>query len=180
MTHSAFTDSSTRNTPEPGGSPRLSKGRQAKRGQNERPLVAGRSGIVTSGLLVYSAIRQASSPPTTRYAVAAHDIAPGHVLSPDDVSYTAIDLPHAVQVGALRPDTKLDGVTALGPVAKGELLQSGALVRRPRSARLFSFPIDTAFAVGGRIGPGLRVAVYSTDDDDAVLVAPSPRRMQWS
>jgi hypothetical protein len=170
------------------------KGRRSRRDRRprrpatvsrDRRLVAGRPSVVPSaraslgallcllaGLLTYVAIDRAHQPPTTRFAVAARDLAPGDILGPADVALVTMDLPSAVRSRAVEGslDT-LDGVTILGPLARGELLQRGALVRRATPLPTFSFPVQAEYANAGRVRPGSRVSIYATDGNDTRLVA---------
>lgn len=164
------------------------RGRRTRRAaalRRERQLVAGRPSVVPSaraslgallcllaGLLTYVAIDRAQRPPTTRFAVAARDLAPGDILRPADVELVTMELPSAVRSRAVEGSlATLDGVTILGPLARGELLQRGALVRRATPLPTFSFPVLAEYANAGRVRPGSRVSIYATDDDDTRLIA---------
>ena len=125
-----------------------------------------------AGLLTYLAIDRSNRPPTTHFAVAHRDLAPGEVLSESDVESVTMDLPSGLRSRAVEGDLgALKGVTVLGPVAAGELLQRGMLVRRATSASTFSFPIQAEFALGGRLRSGSRVDLYGTEGDKTTLVA---------
>ena len=76
-----------------------------------------------------------------------------HHAASDTASLRAID----------RSDD-LIGATVLGPVAKGELLQIANIIKKvggPGSQE-FSFPIEAAFAAGGRLRSSDRVDVIAT------------------
>lgn len=152
-----------------------------------RRLLAGRPGVVPSSravvgavlcmlaaLLTFGAFQQANRPPRTVFAVAARDLAPGETLTLSDVEFIALDLPTAQRVQAVESGEQLDKTTVLGPVSKGELIQRGMLVRRGSTDPTFSFRVESAQALAGRLRPGSLIAIYaagvpgSSGTDDAM------------
>jgi hypothetical protein len=109
--------------------------------------------------------------------VAARDLAPGETLKLNDVEFVAMDLPTAQRVQAVESGEQLDKTTVLGPVSKGELIQRGMLVRRGSTDPTFSFRVDSAQALAGRLRPGSLVAIYAAGipgnagDDAMKLIA---------
>jgi Flp pilus assembly protein CpaB len=155
---------------------------------SRRRLLAGRPGVVPSSravvgallcmlaaLLTFGAFQQANRPPRTTYAVAVRDLAPGETLTSTDIEFVALDLPTAQRVQAVETSDQLEDTTVLGPVSKGELLQRGMLVRRGTKEPMFSFKVDSALALAGRLRPGALVAIYAAgvqgSDDAMKLVA---------
>jgi Flp pilus assembly protein CpaB len=157
---------------------------------SRRRLLAGRPGVVPSSravvgallcmlaaLLTFGAFQQANRPPRTVFAVAARDLAPGETLKLNDVEFVAMDLPTAQRVQAVESGEQLDKTTVLGPVSKGELIQRGMLVRRGSTDPTFSFRVDSAQALAGRLRPGSLVAIYAAGipgnagDDAMKLIA---------
>jgi Flp pilus assembly protein CpaB len=155
-----------------------------------RRLLAGRPGVVPSSravvgallcmlaaLLTFGAFQQANRPPRTIFAVAARDLAPGETLTSADIEFVALDLPTAQRVQAVEASDQLEETTVLGPVSKGELLQRGMLVRRGTKEPMFSFKVDGALALAGRLRPGALVAIYAAgvqgSDDEMKLIATS-------
>ena len=152
-----------------------------------RRLLAGRPGVMPSSravlgsllcmmaaLLTFAAFQEANRPPRTSFAVAARDLAPGDVLRPSDFEFVAISLPSSQRTQAVEDVAALENTTVLGPVANGELLQRGMLVRRSTPDRIVSFPMKSAYALAGRLRVGTRVSIYATlesDTDPVALVA---------
>jgi hypothetical protein len=155
---------------------------------SRRRLLAGRPGVVPSSravvgallcmlaaLFTFGAFQQANRPPRTTYAVAARDLAPGETLTLKDIEFVAVDLPTPQRVQAVETSDQLEETTVLGPVSKGELLQRGMLVRRGTKEPTFSFKVDSALALAGRLRPGAVVAIYAAgvpgSDEAMKLVA---------
>ena len=140
-------------------------------------LVAARPSIVPSAraivgallctlaaALTLTAYTTANRAPTTRFVVAAHDLEPGAALTANDLELVTMRLPSTVRAGAVEHPTDLIGANVLGPVAKGELLQVGNLIKKAGgpNAREVSFPIEVALSAGGRIRSADRVSVIAT------------------
>lgn len=138
-------------------------------GTRRRTIPGGRAAV--GGLLVtlsvlgtYSAHRAASAPPTTRYLVAARDLAPGHVITGDDLRFVALDLPGRLgRSGAFTDPSRVIGSATIGPLGAGELVQATALTAPDElTGQRISFPLDAAFALDGTLRAGDRVDVIAT------------------
>ena len=168
-----------------------------------RGLPTGRS--VLGGLLValaalgtYVAATSGGDAPTTRYAVATHDLAPGTTLGPADVRLVALELPTEQATGTFSDTRSLLGGALRGPVQSGSLL-TDALVERQRSGfagadgagdagdapsdgsgdgsgvgsapyREVSVALPAARALDGSLRPGDRVDVVATDGDASFVL----------
>ena len=123
--------------------------------------------------------------PSTRYVVAAHDLAPGQRLGPGDLELVAMDLPNGVARHALTSPDGLGRVVTTGPVDAGELVQTSHLARSTgsRTTRELSLVVEADWAVGGSLRPGDRVDVLVTYGDgvnsstDVVLSSTTVRRI---
>ena len=165
-----------------------------------RGLPTGRS--VLGGLLValaalgtYVAATGGGDGPTTRFAVATHDLAPGTTLGPADVRLVALELPTEQATGTFSDTGSLLGGALRGPVQSGSLL-TDALVERQRSGlaradeaggrssegsgdessdgsapyREVSVALPAAKALDGSLRPGDRVDVVATDGDASFVL----------
>lgn len=128
------------------------------------------SRAVVGGLLVavaavgiFAAVGGAGRGPSTRYAVAAHDLPAGEVVTADDFEMVAVDLPEDVRVNAFARPDNLVGAVVVGPVASGELIQAGGLAA-PTDGDVpsLSISIDRADANGGQLENGEFVQVFVT------------------
>ena len=90
----------------------------------------------------------------------------------------------AVPDGALASVADAAGTVAAVDLVAGEVLLSSRLtdpaavaglvpVEVPPGAQAFTFPVAIDVAVGGRLAPGDRIAVYASFDDAALGVAPA-------
>lgn len=101
--------------------------------------------------------------PVARYVVAARPLSPGHLLTADDLTTVAVDLPESLAGRAFQDASGLTGTTVLAPLAAGELVQAGALVRTSGDGRReLSFPVETDLALGGALVPGESIDVIAT------------------
>lgn len=148
--------------------------------RRRRPLPGGRA--VVGGLLVaaaavgvFAAYADATAGPRDRYVVAARDLAPGARLTGADLALRPIDLPAPLSGRAFRDEGSLVGAMVVGPVAAGELVQAGAVVRPEGGAgtREVSFAVPRARALGGRLAGGERVDVVATYGTGAEAVTVS-------
>ncbi len=155
---------------------------------SKRRFLAGRPGIMPSSravlgsllcmiaaLLTFAAFQEAKRPPRTTFAVATRDLAPGDVLGAGDVEMVSITLPSNQRTQAIEDMSALENTAVLGPVAKGELLQRGMLIRRASPDRMVSFPVRSAYAMAGRLRAGTRISLYATSDtgDEPVALVAS-------
>lgn len=106
------------------------------------------------------------------YFVAASNLAPGHVLTPDDVLPQLLDLPRELAASSLHQDAETDlvGAVVLGPVGAGELLQRAGLTPpgidgQDTSAVEFSFTLPEGRAPRS-LRAGEHVAMLSTTGRD--------------
>lgn len=139
-----------------------------------RRLPNGRA--ITGGLLVsvaalgaYAAAATPSSS-SSGYVVAARDLAPGDVVSADDLAIAGADLSPDIASGAFLETDDVVGAVVLGPVDAGELVQRGALAAGPGPdpAAQLSFAVDADRAVDGDLAAGDRIdllATYGTGTD---------------
>ena len=113
---------------------------------------------------LYNASVRASAHPRATYLVAAHDLAPGHTLVADDLRTASLDLSPTLAGRAFGNPLRIVGASTLGPVAAGELLQAGALLRNESgsSGRELSLPIDASLAVAGTLRAGERIDIIAT------------------
>jgi Flp pilus assembly protein CpaB len=127
---------------------------------------------VVGGLLVavaavgtFAAVSGAGRGPDTSYVVAARDVEPGSVLTPDDLEVVAIDLPDPVRGGAFTRPGEVVGAVAVGPLAEGDLVQAAGLAPGD-PLPTFSIALPEADANGGDLGPGDVVQVFATYGSD--------------
>ena len=126
-------------------------------------VLAGALGV----LLTLSVLRSADS--TQPVLVAAHDLAPGTVISDRTVNVSRVH----VEASVLATLFGADQVSALSDhivtttVHQGELIARGVVsaVDARTSTRVMSFSIARARAVGGRLSIGDRVDVLAVDHD---------------
>jgi pilus assembly protein CpaB len=126
-------------------------------------VLAGALGV----LLTLTVLRSADH--TRPVIVAAHDLAPGTVISDASVHVARIHADASVlatlfdadQLGALR------GRVVTATVQQGELVARGAVsaLDAHTSSRVMSFPIARARAVGGKLSTGDRVDILAVDHD---------------
>ena len=151
--------------------------RSARRRSDEPVRVAARPAVmpgtravvgallcVLAALLTIAAYARANRAPTTTYVVAAGDLEPGAAIERNDVQLVTMHLPAPLRARAVDRIDDLIGATLLGPVAKGELVQIGNVIKKAGgpSSQEFSFPISSAFAAAGRLRGGERVDVIAT------------------
>jgi Flp pilus assembly protein CpaB len=96
--------------------------------------------------------------------VAARTVTAGAVLHRADLTTVAIDLPRSLAGRTFASPGALEHAVTLGPLAAGELVQSGnVLPRRGTTPRPeLSFGIDSERAVAGTLRPGDTIDVLVT------------------
>lgn len=151
--------------------------------RRRRPLPAGRAAL--GGLLVavaavgtFAAASGAAEDRRLSYVVARSDLAVGARVARSDLATGRMDLPDFVRRRAFRPDEVdgLVGALVIGPVARGELVQSSSVALGAAGAgRQVSFALDPARAVGGQLQPGEFVDVVATVDGVTAAVVRSAR-----
>jgi hypothetical protein len=139
---------------------------------------------VTGGFLVavasigtFAAYRGSASGPSTRYAIAAHDIDAGQTVGPDDVKTAPVDLPGDLAAHAFADAAAIVGRVAVAPIAGGELVQTSAVTDREKADPRYelSLPVERARALGGDLDAGELVDVVATvgagEDAETTVVA---------
>jgi Flp pilus assembly protein CpaB len=148
--------------------PRRRTGRRAAL-PNGRAVVGGLL-VAAAAVGTYAAWVSADDAPTTRYAVAARDVAVGEVLEAADLELVAIDAPATIAAASFEGDdaSLLVGQVAVAPLRAGDLVQRSAVVvpEDAEGRRQLSFPIDVAAALAGTLEVGERVDVLVTEGSD--------------
>jgi Flp pilus assembly protein CpaB len=110
---------------------------------------------------VFAGYANATSAPQQRYVVARHALAPGTHLTGTDLTLAPMRLPGSIGFRSVAP---LVGAVVVGPVGRGELVQTSSVLAAggPASERQLSIPIDSARAVSGDLRAGDRVDVAAT------------------
>ncbi len=132
-----------------------------------RTLPSGRAAVgallvVLSGLGLTEAARRATAEPTTRFVVATREVAPGEVLTANDVRLETMQLSAQVAGRSFSDSGVLVGAVTVGPLGVGELIQSSLVQRGGPALREMSFPVDSARALNGTLDPGDRIDVVAT------------------
>ena len=155
--------------------------------RRRRTLPGGRA--VVGGFLValaavgiFAGYTNATADTRVRYLVAGDDLPLGHRLTPGDVVAVAMDLPAAVRARSYRSASQLAGSVVIGPVGKGELVQSSDVLAAADGAgdRQISFPVESARAVNGQLRRGELVdvlATYGTGADAYTVVVVAGARV---
>ena len=104
---------------------------------------------------------------TESFVVAARTLAPGSVLTSDDLTTAEADLGPSLRGQVFSDPATLVGTVTLGPLSSGELLQAGSLAAgpEPSSGGELSFAVEVPRAVAGTIRAGDRIDVYATFGD---------------
>jgi flagella basal body P-ring formation protein FlgA len=127
--------------------------------------------IALSALGIFAAYSRATAGPTTSYVVARSDIPVGTRLTADDLTLLPMDLPPVVAGSAVfASEEPLVGATTVGPIRRGEIVQTGDVVKKRSGAEELeiSFAIDSSRALAGTLRPGeevLRTAWDRAPDD---------------
>lgn len=128
--------------------------------------------VAVGALGTWAAITSAGRSDESRYVVTDRLIAPGERIQPGDLHTVAMELPEEVRSGAFTdPDAVVESV-ALGPIAAGELVQSGSvsLSDAAEAAAELSFSVETDWAVAGTLRVGDVIDVFATDDRAATAI----------
>lgn len=127
--------------------------------------VVGALLVVGSAMAVFAAFLAATAPPRDAWLVAAHDIAPGHVMAAQDFETIAADLPVAQQATVLR-GFQLDqavGTVAAASIQQGSFIVATMVADRSRvSGELVSFALPRERALAGDVGPGSVVDIVAS------------------
>ncbi len=138
--------------------------------RRRRALPGGRA--VVGGFLValaavgvFAGYTTATADTREPYLVARQDLALGHRITRADLGTLPMDLPALLRAKAYRDPAQLIGTMVIGPVTKGELVQSSSVLAggaAGSSQRQISFSIDSARAVNGQLRRGEFVDVVAT------------------
>ncbi len=120
--------------------------------------------VALACLLTWWAAAGSSGAPTTRYVVAARPIGPGERLEPGDLALHTVELDSGLRSSAFTSADSVAGSVALGPIGSGELIQAGSVTLDApgTSESELTFPVDSTWAVGGRLRAGDRIDVFAT------------------
>ncbi len=137
-----------------------------------RTLPGGRA--VVGGFLValaavgiFAAYTGATADTRQGYLVSRQDLPIGHRIQSADLATLPMDLPPELRSRATRDPSRLVGTVVIGPLAKGELIQSSDVARVETEGTIgpqVSFSIDSARALDGRLKVGELVDVVATYD----------------
>lgn len=130
-----------------------------------RALIGGLFVAVGAGALAWQ-VTAARAEPTSEFVVAVADLAPGSIVSADDVGLLAIDLPSSVAALSFGDGTETEvlGTVVVNPVSAGEIVarndvRDGAVdVNRIE----VTFELDVPRALNGRLRRGEVVDVVAT------------------
>jgi Flp pilus assembly protein CpaB len=100
------------------------------------------------------------------YVVAARSLPPGTRITAADLDAISLDLPAALSKHAFTDARSLVGKVAVGPVAKGEVIQAGSLTTQSAATEYheLSFSLPKSKAVDGRLQIGDLIDVFVTYD----------------
>lgn len=143
--------------------------------RRRRTLPGGRA--VVGGFLValaavgvFAGYTNATADTREPFLVARQDLALGHRIVKADLGTLPMDLPALLRSKVYRDPSQLIGAMVIGPVAKGELVQSSNVLSGVGAGtgadstvgRQISFPIDSARAMNGQLRRGEFVDVLAT------------------
>ena len=155
--------------------------------RRHRPLPGGRA--VVGGFLValaavgiFAGYTNATADTRLRYLVAGDDLPLGHRITPGDLEAVAMDLPASLRARSYRSPSQLAGSVVIGPVGKGELVQSSDVLASADGGgdRQISFPVESARAIDGHLRRGELVdvlATYGTGADAYTVVVVAGARV---
>lgn len=122
--------------------------------------------VALSLVAIFAGYTRATSEPQVLFVVARTDLTVGDVITRADLALVPMELP--ARLTGSRAFTDADGLvgaTVLGPVAKGELVQAGAVLRKvggsPKGPQV-SLALPSSRAVGGSLVAGEMVDVLAT------------------
>lgn len=121
--------------------------------------------VAAAAVGIFAAYLRATTTSERDYIVARRELAVGHQITADDLARVSADLPPVLQRQVFTALDRLVGAVVLGPVARGELVQSSAVLAErgeERAGREISFPIESARAVDGQLRPGELIDVLAT------------------
>lgn len=144
--------------------------------------VAGGFLVAVAAVGIFAGYTSATAGPDVRYLVARQDLPLGHRVGAGDLEAVAMDLPAALASRSYRSASQLAGAVVIGPVGKGELVQSSDVLTGGGGPgdRQVSFPVASARAVNGRLRTGEPVdvvATYGTGADAYTVVVVAGARV---
>lgn len=142
----------------------------APRVRRRRPLPGGRA--VVGGFLValsavgiFASYLGATADDAQVYVVADAELSVGHRIAVEDLALVRLDLPPSLRRLAYARRSDLVGAVVLGPVGRGELVQSSDVLIGTTPAEVgheISFAIEAARAVDGQLRTGELIDVIAT------------------
>jgi Flp pilus assembly protein CpaB len=153
-----------RTSPPESAAPPASRPLRRRRGLPSGRAVVGGFLVALATVGVFAAYTSATAGPTTRYVVAARDLAPGDRITESSLRLVPLELPDEQRRRAYDVVGPLLDATVVEPLLPGELLQEGSIVATGAApgTRAVSFAIDAAHAVNGSLRAGERVDVLAT------------------
>jgi Flp pilus assembly protein CpaB len=131
--------------------------------------VVGALLVAVSVVALFASYRQAQSPPTTSFVVAARTIAAGHRITTADLAVRTVSLPDDIATRTVADPELAVGAVAVETLHAGQFLHVDALVAITDAADdrfEVSLALPRSRAVDGRLGPGEPVDVVATIDTD--------------
>lgn len=144
--------------------------------------VAGGFLVALAAVGIFAGYTDATSGPDVRYLVARRDLPLGHRVTDADLEPVGLDLPGELASRSYRSASQLAGAVVVGPVGKGELVQSSDVLAGGEApgGRQISFPVESARAVNGQLRRGEAVdvlATYGTGGDAYTVVVVAGARV---
>lgn len=151
----------------------LPAARQRPRAATRVPL--GALGAIVAGMLAFLLVLVGTGDrrKTVAVAVAAHDIAPGQLVTPADVRRVALPADSPLLGSLVAGSPPEAGLVATHRIAEGEPLGRSSLVAPAAGGglRAMSLAVPVERAVGGDLSAGDRVDVVDSSVDPASYVA---------
>lgn len=140
---------------------------QRHRGLPGSRAVLGGVLIAVAVVGVFFAYAQAADRATQPVVVAARALRVGEVLEADDLRTIDADLPAPAAEGTFADRRALTGRVTLGPIAAGEIVQSGSVTDQASAAGLHEVAVTLPRAqiAVGRLKEGERVDIFVTYDE---------------
>lgn len=120
--------------------------------------------VALAGVGVFAGYTNATTDTRQSYLVARRDLPLGHRITRSDLGTLPMDLPALSRSKVYRDPSQLQGALVIGPVAKGELVQSSNVLAGDGQGdgHQISFSIESARAVNGTLQRGELVDVVAT------------------
>ncbi len=135
--------------------------------------------VTAAAVLAFVASSGGNDGPRERFVVATRDLAPGDLLTAQDLALAVVDLPPAMAASAQRNPVRLEGAVLRGPVAAGSLLTAAVVGLDDAGPdgtaawryRELSFALPRSRALSGNLDRGDRIDVLATiNEHTEVLV----------